>query len=110
MSKLIDRLNPRLLFKASTPDLSKFIGKYVRIPGVDGSVKIEKIVGNITKKTFFEINGEHLIGMLRFFAQMHGDKSITEDQFIAFEEMELDSEVLPDKKTVLEVTKSPLVN
>jgi hypothetical protein len=74
------------LFKAKVPDLSKYIGRKVSIDGK--KIKIETIVGNKAKPAFYEINGEHLIGMLRFHAQMLGDKSITEDQFIAFEKMD----------------------
>lgn len=68
------------------PDISKFIGRTVLIDGAP--VVIERIVGSLIKPPFFEINGEHLIGMLRFFAQMEGNKSITEEQFVAFEEIE----------------------
>lgn len=88
MSKL------KKLFKATTPDLAKYLGKTVLIDGK--SVKIEHICGNKFKQQFYEINGEHLIGMLRFHAQMMGDKSITEEQFKAFEEMDLHAEKMPD--------------
>lgn len=59
-------------------------------------VKIDHICGNLTKPHFYEINGKYLVNMLRFHAEMLGDKSITEDQFLAFEEMELEAE--PIKK------------
>lgn len=59
-------------------------------------VKIETIVGNKFKPAYFEINGTHLIGMLRFFAQMTGAKDITEDQFQKFENMEISAEKLPE--------------
>ncbi len=103
---------PQLLFKAKKPDLGEFIGRTVRIPEcvmLDGKpavlsetvVKIEKIVGNKPRPTFYEINGEHLIGMLRFHAQMCGDKSITEQQFLDFENMNIEAEKLPEKEKKL---------
>lgn len=79
------------------PDLKKFLGKTIHIPQV-GQVTIKSIAGNRRKPAFYEINGEHLIGMLRFHAQMLGDKSITEEQFLAFESMEMESEKLPDQE------------
>jgi hypothetical protein len=75
---------------AKTPDLSKYIGSKVTINGEP--VTIEKIVGNLTKPAFYEINSEHLIGMLRFHAQILGDHSITEEQFKAFEEIQFEVE------------------
>jgi hypothetical protein len=99
----IDKLKPKRLFKADVPKLKEYIGKKVTIEG--RPVVIETIVGNRFKKTFYEINGQHLIGMLRFHAQMEGDKSITEEQFQAFENMELDSEKLPEKRSILEMPK-----
>lgn len=108
MSLFDNIYNPRKLFKAKAPDLTQYVGKTVRIDGK--KVRIKSIVGNLTYKTFYEINGEHLIGMLRFHAQMLGDKSITEDQFLAFEQMDLESEKLPtqakdDKKSASEPTQ-----
>lgn len=92
-------------FKAVAPDLKKYVGQTITIPDV-GRVKIKSIVGNRTRPAFYEINGEHLIGMLRFHAQVIGDKSITEEQFLAFESMEMQSEKMPqptliDKKGTL---------
>jgi hypothetical protein len=96
---------PKKLFKAKVPDLKSFIGRNVTIDGK--KIKIHKIVGNVgltlgraakdVKPTFYEINDEYLIGMLRFHAQMEGDTSITEEEFLAFENMEFDAERLPDK-------------
>lgn len=85
---------PKKLFKAKVPSLQDYVGETVLINGV-GEVVIGTIVGNLTTPQFYEINGEHLIGMLRFHAQMEGDTSITEQQFIDFECMELDAEKLP---------------
>lgn len=86
-------LKPQLLFKAKVPDLTKYVGKTVNIEGK--KIKIERIVGNLTKPAFYEINGEHLVNMLRFHAQMEGAKDISEDDFKAFEEMTMECEKLP---------------
>lgn len=84
-------VSPKLLFKTKAPpDLMKYIGKKVVIDGK--KVVIQKIVGNRFKPAFYEINDDHLIGMLRFHAQMLGDDSITEEQFLAFENMEMTAE------------------
>jgi hypothetical protein len=45
---------------------------------------------------FYEINEDKLISMLRFHAQMTGATDITEEQFLAFEEMEMDAEKNPE--------------
>lgn len=90
----------RFKFKAKVPDLLKYIGKTVLIDGK--KIVINRIVGNMTKKAFYEINGEYLMNMLRFHAQMEGDKSITEEQFKAFEEIKMDIEQSAPKKTVLD--------
>lgn len=108
-------ISPKKLFKAKQPDLENYIGRFVTIPGEPEQVKIESITGNIgmslrgeaPRPTFYEINGKYLIGMLRFHAQMLGDKSITEQQFLDFENIEFEAERLPDdttKKTVLNNT------
>lgn len=91
---LFEKMNPKFLFKTGKlPDLKKYHGMTVTIPGdPPTTIKIIKIVGNLFKPQFYEINDKHLIGMLRFHAQMVGDTSITEDQFKAFEEMELNVE------------------
>ncbi len=99
--KLWDR--PKKLFKARTPDLSQYKGRTVFIEGKP--VVIDTIVGNRFKPTFYEINGTHLLGMLRLHAQMCGDKSITEEQFKAFEQMEVEAEKLPEKGTLIERQK-----
>lgn len=96
----------RFKMKAVTPNLKEFIGRKVLIPGESEPVVIEHICGNVglslghekPKPTFYEINGKHLIGMLRFHAQMLGDKSITEDQFKAFEEIKFEAVKLDQKK------------
>jgi hypothetical protein len=94
----------QFLFKTGKlPDLKSYIGRDVVVKQ-DGTgdlskpkkVRIDKIVGNIFKPQFYEINGTYLIGMLRFHAQMLKDDSITEDQFKAFEEMELNARKLPE--------------
>jgi hypothetical protein len=92
LDKMSSKLQP--LFKAEVPDLKKYYGRTILIDGK--KVRIESIVGNHFKRQFYEINGEHLISMLRFHAQVMGDKSITEQQFLDFENMEMDSEKLPD--------------
>jgi hypothetical protein len=100
----------KLLFKADKPgDLKQYFGEMVDIPGV-GQVRIKSVVPNIgmtlghskPKPHYYEVNGKHLISMLRFHAQMEGDESITEDDFKAFEEMEFHAEKLPDTQTTAE--------
>lgn len=86
--------DPKKLFKAKVPDLKHYIGKTVKIDGK--KVTIETITGNKFNPQFYEINGEHLIGMLRFHAHMLGVKDITEEQFQAFEQMDLQAEKLKD--------------
>lgn len=98
------------LFKTQVPDLDKFIGREVKIPGQILPIVIEHICGNVglsvgrekPRPQFYEINGKYLIGMLRFHAQMEGDTSITEQEFEDFENMEFESEKLPTPKTALE--------
>lgn len=100
-------------FKAEVPKLDSYIGRYVRIPGEHQPVKIETICGNVglsmgrekPRPQFYEINGKFLIGMLRFHAQMTGDKSITEQQFKDFEDTEFEAEKLADKKLLNDVPK-----
>lgn len=95
----------RFKMKTTPPDLHTFIGRYVLIPGQDKPIMIAKLVGNVgktlgtdnPKPQYYEINDEYLISMLRFHAQMNGDKSITEDQFKAFEEMEFSAEKNPQE-------------
>ena len=90
---LFDRLadSPRLLFTAKKGhDPSKYVGRTVKIDGK--KVVINKIVGNITKPQFYEINNEHLIGMLRLEAQMTGAKDISEEELLAFEAMDMRAE------------------
>lgn len=94
---------PKKLFEATVPDLYKFIGKTVVIPN-HGKVTIKTIVGNKWKQKFYEINGDHLISMLRFHAQMERATDITEDQFLAFEEMDVECEKLPPAKPIKDVT------
>lgn len=82
---------PKFLFStAPPPALDKYVGKYVRLPTGE-KIEIKSIVGNRFKPQFYEINGQHLMGMLRFHAQMLGVKDIPEDQFKAFEEMDIDA-------------------
>jgi hypothetical protein len=91
---------PEFLFAAQKPeerDMKKFIGKTVMIDGKP--VVIQTITGNRFKPAFFEINGSHLIGMLRFYAQMTGAKDLTEKDFEDFEAIEFHVE---PKKSVLE--------
>lgn len=94
-------MNLKKLFKARVPKIEGYVGRTVVIDGKP--VKIKRICGNKFKPQFYEINGEHLIGMLRFHAQIEGAKDITEEQFKAFEEMDLSAEKIPEKKTILEV-------
>lgn len=105
--------NPKLLFKADKPDNpQKYVGKnivipeFLELPG-EGRVKIsekkvviQSICGNKFKPNYFEINGQYLISMLRFYAQINNAKDITEDDFRAFEEMELTAEKLPNEKGI----------
>jgi hypothetical protein len=84
---------------ATPPNLKEYVGRKVEIDGK--TVVIESIVGNVWKPAFYEINGEHMIGMLRFHAQILGDKSITEEQFKAFEEIDYHVEKLDRSKTNL---------
>lgn len=98
---------PKFLFKTDkAPDLKTFIGKTVLIPefaDLDGKrvkyaeekVVIERIVGHRFKHAFYEINGKYRIGMLRFHAQMLKDRSITEEQFQQFEEIQGEVERMP---------------
>ena len=87
----------RFKYKTATPpDLRAYLGKTVVIEGKP--IVIEHLVGNMVTPKFLEVNGEHLIGMLRFFAQMTGAKDITEDQFLAFEEMDLHIEKMEEPK------------
>lgn len=96
--------SPKKLFKATVPDMKNYVGKTVTIDGK--KVVIKTICGNRFKQTFYEINGEHLIGMLRFHAQMTGAKDITEDQFKQFEEMDVEAEKLPTKPDPLRMKKN----
>ncbi len=93
-------------FKAQVPNLQNFIGRTVKIG--DQIVKIETIVGSRVKPAFYEINGTHWIGMLRFHAQMEGDTSISEVTFKQFEEMEMEAEFKPveveEDRSISEVT------
>ncbi len=87
-------------FKTKVPKLHQYIGRRIEID--DKPVVIQTLVGNRFKPTFYEINGEHLIGMLRFHARMEGDHSITEQQFKDFEEMDLHAERMdPKEKKVM---------
>lgn len=108
---------PKKLFAAKTPkdgDILQHIGKTIVIPTfatLEGQkikvseerVKIETICMNKFQQQFFEINGTHLIGALRFFCQVGNVKDVTEDQMRAFEEMELSAERLPDTSRKLEI-------
>lgn len=40
-----------------------------------------------------------MMNILRFHAQILGDTSITEEQFLAFENIEMEVEQIPEKKT-----------
>lgn len=97
------------LFKASVPDLEKFKGRKVRIPTFikdekgqnvllcEETIEIKHICGNRFKHNYYEINGNFLISMLRFHAQMERAKDITEEQFQAFEAMEVYSRKSDEK-------------
>lgn len=88
------------LFKARVPNLKEFEGRDVIIKGK--KIRIKTIVGNLgltlgrqakdVRPQYYEINGKHLISMLRFHAQMEGVKDITEEQFQDFEKMEFYAE------------------
>lgn len=102
---------PKKLFGFEKPDereYKKYIGKQVLIPRAGDEplrVTIETIVGHRFKPAFYEINGQHLIGMLRFHAQMNKDNSITEEEFKQFEEIQFEVEMMP-KKTALHLPPS----
>lgn len=108
MGSFISNLSPKFLFKTKAPnDLRNYVGRTVLIPefmDIDGKktktgekkVEIITICGNRFQPNYYEINGEHLIGMLRFHAQMLNAKDITEDQFLAFEEMKMEAEKQPE--------------
>lgn len=111
-TKSLARWTQRPLFKAEVPKLDNYIGRRVTISATINHkgefilkkperVTIETIVGNKWHPTYYEINGKHLISMLRFHAQMEGDTSITEEQFRQFEAMEVKSEDMRDKKGLL---------
>ena len=103
---MFDKLK-KFKFKATPPELKDYVGRTVIIGGE--SVVIETIVGNMgmslrgdkPRPQFYEINGHHLIGMLRFHAQMTGAQDITEEQFQAFEDMEFHAEKKGDQPDIM---------
>ena len=100
----------QLLFKADKPkdkDYKKYVGKTVIIDGK--KIVIERIVGNKFKPAFYEINGKYNIGMLRFHAQMLGDTSITEQEFLDFEAIQMEAESLP-KPSAIDMPKGKVVH
>lgn len=78
------------------PDLLEYVGRTVVINRK--KVKIKTIVGNLgltlgrrpedRRPQFAEINGEHRISFLRFFAQMNGEH-YTEEEYKAFDDMQV---------------------
>jgi hypothetical protein len=92
--------------KAIVPDLKLYVGRVLTIPGEPKPIMIETVQGNLgmslghenARPTFYEINGKYLIGMLRFHAQMCGDHSITEQQFLDFENMEMSAKKMDPKE------------
>lgn len=112
---------PEFLFTAKAPsNLDKYIGRTVSIPEfmeIDGKkvkvgetpVRIATICGNIgmtlghaeARPTYYEINGQYLIGMLRFHAQMNRSNDFTEEDFQNFENMQFDAKKLSDDKAAL---------
>lgn len=113
---------PKKLFgvkKADANDLLKHIGKIVTIPTfavlegervklAEDKMVIVTICMNRFKQNFIEINGTHLIGALRFFAQMENAKDITEDEMQAFEEMEMTAEKMPGTKIDIRDSGTPV--
>ncbi len=114
---------PKQLFKAVMPgamgtkSLTEYVGRTVIVPEfieVDGkktlleshNVVIKTICGSLVPHTphYYEINGEHLISALRFHAQMEKADDITEDQFLAFEEMKVEAEKIDKGKKEKDVT------
>lgn len=99
---LLKKVKDHFKFKAVVPELKDYIGKKVQIQGIKEPVVIEHICGNVgmtlgrgaenIRPQYYEINGTHLISMLRFHAQMTGATDITEEQFQAFEAMEFHAE------------------
>lgn len=76
-------------------DLLNCIGKMVRT--MDGEVVlIQSIVGSAIYPTRYEVNGSHHVVILDFWRQMNHDRSITDEQVKAFDEMVF--EVEPEAK------------
>jgi hypothetical protein len=104
---LFKKPKPELLFSATTPKKKwekEFIGKTVVIDGKKHEIRT--IVGNRWKPQFYEINGKHCIGMLRFHAQMMGVKDISEEQFKQFEEMDMEADREQKKPNAFGLTPS----
>jgi hypothetical protein len=97
-------LKPKLLFKTAPSCPEDYIGRNVVIDGVIH--KIETIKPRFQNPKYFNINGNNPISLLRFFAQMNGDRSITEDQFLKFEAMDVDAVKNEDTKFVPGMMKS----
>lgn len=81
-------------------------GKRVKV--MEGEmVTIETIQPSVVRPTRYEINGKYHIVMLDFFKQMNKDKSITQDQIDAFDNIEYE---IKRPKDVLDYTTSKEVH
>ncbi len=88
----------KYLFKAEQPELNDYLNRYVFID--DEKIQIKHITGNIWFPKYLEINGRYRISMLRFFKQMNNDKSITEEQLQAFEDMDVSARKLTAEEQI----------
>lgn len=78
-------------------DLLKCIGKMVRT--MEGEVVlIQSIVGSAIFPTRYEVNGAHHVVILDFWRQMNHDRSITDEQVKAFDEMIFEVEPASEPK------------
>ena len=94
--------------KAKKPkDLSEFIGKTMRM--MDGQmVKIDHIQGSMVKPTRYEVNYAHHIVILDAYKQLNNDKSITQDQIDAFDQMIAENiERVPQAPSPIDNVKLP---
>ncbi len=82
--------------KPTDKGMKRFIGKTLIITigqPAPTPVVVESIVGNLTHKSRFEVNGEYLIVILDAFKQLEKDDSITQEQIQAFDEIVCESVV-----------------
>lgn len=77
--------DPNELGKGKTFICKDDSGKEVR-------VKAERIVGNLAKPHYFELNGSHLISILEFYCQLNGKRPSQEElaEFHGWEAIQVD--------------------